>query len=147
MMPGSDPRRVVAAALVLACALASQRAHADPPLSSLGRVPVCGDAGDGAVQLHCPAFEPLPDIEVFRVPGRETTVLRFDFVFSEANRPNELAVFRADDQRGAVDGISPVESGYLAAALRRATVIFPAGSGPSLPDVTFRATGGDLLVS
>ena len=108
------------------------------------RVRRCGRWG--RVQLHCPAFEPLPDIEVFRVPGRETTVLRFDFVFSEANRPNELAVFRADDQRGAVDGISPVETGYLAAALRRATVIFPAGSGPSLPDVTFRATGGDLLV-
>ena len=107
---------------------------------------MCGDAGDGAVELHCPAFEPLPDIEVFRVPGQATTVLRFDFVFSEANRPNELAFFRADDQRGAVDGVSPVEPGYLAAALRRATVIFPAGSGPSVPDVTLRATGGDLLV-
>ena len=141
----STKGRLLGAAVALAFGVSSPAVRADPPLSSLGRAPVCGDAGEGTAELRCRAFEPVPDIEVFRVPGEASAALHFDFVFSEANRPNELAVFRVDDQRGVVEGLSPVEPGYVAAALRRATVIFVAGADPSVEDAVVRARGGELL--
>src|SRR5262245_45778663 len=54
---------VLASALVLA---GPRLAWADPPVSALPRLPVCGDQDAGTVQLKCPDFVPIPDIEVFR---------------------------------------------------------------------------------
>lgn len=107
---------------------------------------MCGDQGAGGVQLKCPDFVPIPDVEVFRVPGEGPVDLQFAFVFSEVSRPNELGVFRVDEVKGTVGGLSPAEPGYLRAALGTSSVLFPAGSDASAPDVTVGATGGDLLV-
>src|SRR5262245_9364960 len=126
--------------------LAPQRAYADPPFASLGRVPVCGDQGNGTAQLRCPDFTPIPDIQVFQVPGHGPVDVTFSFVFSEVSRPNELGYFRVDDRNGTIDGVSPAESGYLSKALAKASVVFPAGSDAATPDVRMRVTGGDLLV-
>jgi Domain of unknown function (DUF4114)/Thrombospondin type 3 repeat len=138
---------------VLACSLAAAlglvaagRAEADPPSSALPRVPVCGDQDDSSLQLKCADRAPIPDVEVFRVPGQGAVDLTFDFVFSEAAVPNELAVFRVDDLNGRVGTLSPAEPAYLAAALARAQTVFPAGSNAFTADGTVRAAGGDLLV-
>jgi RNA polymerase sigma factor (sigma-70 family) len=119
---------------------------ADPPTASLGRVPVCGDQGDGTAQLKCADLAPIPDIEVFRVPGQGAVDLTFDFVFAEVAAPNELGFFRVDDLNGTVGRVSPAETGYLAGALARAAMVFPAGSTPTGADTTVRASGGDMLV-
>jgi hypothetical protein len=144
-------RRVLPAFSVCAFAgamglLASQPARADPPISGLRRVPVCGDQGDSSVELKCPDFVPVPDIQVFRVPGRGPVDLTFDFVFAEVSVSNELGMFRVDDLNGSVDRLSPDEPGYLGAAIARARVLFPYGSDPSVPDATVRMTGGDIVV-
>jgi Domain of unknown function (DUF4114)/IPT/TIG domain len=139
--------RVVAAVIAAATwVLLPHVSRADPPIPPLARVPVCGDQGDGSIQLKCPDFALIPEVEVFRVPGTGTVDVSFDFVFSEVSRPNELGMFRVDDQRGTIATSSPAEAGYLPLALGRSTVIFPAGSDASTPDVTLRASGGDLLV-
>jgi hypothetical protein len=119
---------------------------ADPPAASLGRVPVCGDQGDGTAQIKCADLVPIPDVEVFRVPGEGAVELAFEFVFAEAGTPNELGFFRVDDPNGTVERMSPAETGYLPAALARAATIFPAGSTPAVADATVRAGGGDFLV-
>ena len=93
-------------------------AWADPPVSALPRLPVCGDQDTSPVQLKCADFVPIPDIEVFRVPGQGPIDLTFDFVFSEASVPNELDVFQVDDLNGRIGTVSPAEAGYLPAALR-----------------------------
>src|SRR5262245_65411995 len=111
--------------------LAPQRAGADPPFASLGRVPVCGDQGNGTAQLRCPDFAPIPDIQVFQVPGHGPVDVTFSFVFSEVSRPNELGYFRVDDRNGTIDGVSPAENGYLPTALAQASVIFASGSDAS----------------
>jgi hypothetical protein len=121
-------------------------AWADPPLPALPRVPVCGDQDSSPVTLKCADFVPLPDIEVFRVPGQGPIDLTFDFVFSEASVPNELDVFQVDDPNGRIGNLSPAEAGYLPAALARAQTLFPYGSDASVADHTIRVTGGDLLV-
>src|SRR5262249_28738145 len=87
-------------------------ASADPPLQSLSRLPVCGDQGDGTARLRCPDFLPIPEIQLFEVPGRGPVDAVFSFVFSEAAVPNELGVFRVDDPNGTIEGLSPVEPGY-----------------------------------
>jgi hypothetical protein len=109
-------------------------------------VPVCGDQDAGPVQLKCADFVRIPDIEVFQVPGQAPIDLTFDFVSAEASVPNELDVFRLDDQNGRVGSLSPAEPGYLTAALARAQTIFASGSDASAPDRTLRFNGGDLLV-
>lgn len=137
------------AALALAATvavLAPGATRADPPLASLTRLPVCGDQGDGSVQLRCPDLDALPEVQVFRVPGTGPVDLRFDFVFSEVSRPNELGVFRVDDLRGTLGGASPAEAAYLPAAFANATIVFPAGTSARDPDTTLRVAGGDLLV-
>ena len=121
-------------------------AWADPPVSALPRLPVCGDQDTSPVQLKCADFVPIPDIEVFRVPGQGPIDLTFDFVFSEASVPNELDVFQVDDLNGRIGTVSPAEAGYLPAALARARTLFPSGSDASVADTTIRVTGGDLLV-
>jgi uncharacterized protein DUF4114/thrombospondin type 3 repeat protein len=121
-------------------------ASADPPLSVLPRLPVCGDQDASSVELKCPDFVPIPDVEVFRVPGEGAIDLTFDFVFSEASVPNELDVFRVDDLNGRVDDLSPAEAGYMQAAFARAQTVFPTGSDAFVADRTIRVTGGDLLV-
>jgi Domain of unknown function (DUF4114)/Thrombospondin type 3 repeat len=121
-------------------------AWADPPVSALPRLPVCGDQDAGTVQLKCPDFVPIPDIEVFRVPGQGPIDLTFDFVFAEAAVPNELDVFQVDDLNGRIGNLSPAEAGYLAAAFARAQTVFPFGSDASVADKTIRVSGGDLLV-
>ncbi len=140
--------RVRSLALIAAAIgiVAPRAGRADPEIPSLVRLPVCGDQGAGGVQLKCPDFVPIPDVEIFRVPGEGPVELQFAFVFAEASVPNELGVFRVDEARGAVEGLSPAEPGYLRAALGKSSVIFPAGSDASVPDVTVGATGGDLLV-
>src|SRR5262249_11136113 len=134
---------VVAGALNWAIA---HPAWADPPVSALPRLPVCGDQDAGSVQLKCPDFVPIPDIEVFRVPGQGPIDLTFDFVFAEAAVPNELSVFQVDDLNGRVGNLSPAEAGYLPAAVARAQTVFPFGSDAFVPDQTIRVSGGDLLV-
>ena len=121
-------------------------AWADPPVSALPRLPVCGDQDTSPVQLKCADFVPIPDIEVFRVPGRGPSDLTFDFVFSEASVPNELDAFQVDDLNGRIGTLSPAEPGYLPAALARAQTLFPSGSDASVADRTIHVTGGDLLV-
>src|SRR5262245_43986640 len=133
--------------LVLAAlAIAPQVTRADPAVASLGRVPVCGDQGNGTARLRCADFTAIPDIQVFQVPGRGPVDVTFSFVSSEVSRPNELGLFRVDDRNGTIDAVSPAESGYLPKALAKAAVIFPAGSDAATPDVRMRVTGGDLLV-
>ena len=93
MMPGRDPRRLVAAVLVLVCALASHRAHADPPLSSLGRVPDvrrCGRWGRTAALPRIRAaagYRGVPRTW----PGDDCPALRLRVLRSQP--ANELAVF------------------------------------------------------
>ena len=120
-------------------------AQADPNVATLPRLPVCGDEGDGTAELQCAAFDVLPDIQTFRVPGSDPVDLTFDFVFSEAAFPNELGLFRVDDVRGAIDGLSPAEPGYLAAAWARAEVVFASGSDATSPDAVLPLRGGDIL--
>jgi hypothetical protein len=124
----------------------ARRAWADPLVSSLQRVPVCGDQEVAPVQLKCADFAPIPDIEVFRVPGQGAVDLTFDFVFSEAAVPNELGLFRVDALDGRVGNLSPAEPGYLAAALARAQTVFASGSDAFVAGRTVRVDGGDLLV-
>jgi hypothetical protein len=121
-------------------------AWADPPVSALPRLPVCGDQDASSLALKCADFVPIPDLEVFRVPGQGPIDLTFDFVFSEASVPNELDVFQVDDLNGRIANLSPAEAGYLPAALARAQTIFPSGSDASAADRTIRMAGGDLLV-
>jgi hypothetical protein len=121
-------------------------AWADPPVSALPRLPVCGDQDAGPVILKCADFAPIPDIQVFRVPGQGGIDLTFDFVFAEAAVPNELDVFRVDDLNGRVGTLSPAEAGYLPAAFARAQTVFPSGSDAFVADRTIHMTGGDLLV-
>src|SRR5262245_32184865 len=139
-------RRTPAAVAFAVFVLAPHLTRADPPIQSLSRAPVCGDEGNGTAQLRCPDFAPIPEIQVFQVPGRGAIDVQFSFVFSQASVPNELGVFRVDDPSGTIDGLSPAESGYLPAAFARASVVFPSGSDASTPDVQMRVTGGDLLV-
>src|SRR5262245_10413985 len=120
-------------------------AFADPPLQSLIRLPICGDQGDGTARLRCPDFAPIPEIQLFEIPGRGPVDAVFSFVFSEAAVPNELGVFRVDDPNGTIEGLSPVEPGYLPAALGRASVLFPYGSNAFTPDVRLPVIGGDVL--
>ena len=70
-------RFVIAAALVAGVA-AAHPAWADPPLSSLPRMPVCGDQSAGPVQLKCRDFVPIPDVQVFQVPGQGPIDLTFN---------------------------------------------------------------------
>jgi len=142
----SPASRVVIAAALVAGLAAAHPAWADPPLSSLPRMPVCGDQSAGPVQLKCPDFVPIADLQVFQVPGQGPIDLTFNFVFAEAAVPNELDVFQLDDQNGRIGSLSPAEPGYLAAALARAQTIFPSGSDASAPNKTLRFNGGDLLV-
>jgi hypothetical protein len=108
-------------------------------------MPICGDQGDGTAQLKCPTPTPLHDIQMFRVPGTGPVDLPVDFVFAEANLPNELLFFRVDDARGTIGTLSPAETGYLEAAFDRAEIIFAKGSTPATPDATLHVTGGDLI--
>src|SRR4030095_10813648 len=148
----SRTQRFLTGALVL-CTIAgamevanARRAWADPLVSSLQRVPVCGDQEVAPVQLKCADFATIPDIEVFRVPGQGAVDLTFDFVFSEAAVPNELGLFRVDALDGRVGNLSPAEPGYLAAALARAQTVFASGSDAFVAGRTVRVDGGDLLV-
>src|SRR5262245_12894947 len=142
----SPASRVVIAAALVAGLAAAHPAWADPPLSSLPRMPVCGDQSAGPVQLKCPDFVPIADLQVFQVPGQGPIDLTFNFVFAEAAVPNELDVFQLDDQNGRIGLLSPAEPAYLAAALARAQTIFPSGSNAFTADRTIGAAGGDLLV-
>lgn len=138
---------LIACAVATAIGLVTSRpAWADPPLSALQRVPVCGDQDQSSVQLKCADFVPIPDIEVFRMPGQGGVDMTFDFVFSEVSVPNELGFFRVDDLNGRVGNLSPAEPGYLSAAFARAQNVFPYGSDAFVADATVRATGGDILV-
>lgn len=143
-------RRGGAAAVALACTLLPGgfpgAAWADPATGALGRVPVCGDQGDGAVELKCGSLVPIPDVQVFRVPGSGPVDLTLDFVFAEVGAPNELGYVRVDDVNGTVDRLSPVEPGYLAAAFARAAIVFPAGADATVADRTVRVAGGDVLM-
>src|SRR5262245_14796988 len=144
---GSLPQALVMCVLATALAWTGPRpAWGDPPVSALPRLPVCGDQGTSSVQLKCPDFVPIPDIEVFRVPGQGPVDLTFNFVFAEAAVPSELDVFTVDDLNGRVGNLSPAEVGYLPAAFARAQTVFPFGSDASTPDETIRVSGGDLLV-
>ena len=109
-------------------------------------MPVCGDQSLGPVQLKCPDFVPIPDLQIFQVPGQGPIDLTFNFVFAEAAVPNELDVFQLDDQNGRIGSLSPAEPGYLAAALARAQTIFPSGSDATAPNRTLRFNGGNLLM-
>ena len=128
------------------CAGHACSSWADPPIAALGRVPVCGDQGDGTAQLRCPDLVPIRDIEIFHVPGQGPVDLTFDFVFAEAAARNELRFFRVDDLNGTVGRRSPAETGYMAAALARSAMVFAGGVDPTVADMTLTATGGDLLV-
>jgi hypothetical protein len=119
---------------------------ADPVIPSAARLPVCGDQGDGTARTRCPDLVSIPDIEVFQVPGQGPVDVVFDFVFAEVSAPNELGFFRVDDVNGTVGRLSPEEPGYLASALSRAAILFPAGATPAAPDATVRLNGGDILV-
>lgn len=130
------------AVLVLMFALRSI-AGADPAPATLPRLPICVQ-GDGAVVLQCAELAPLPEIEVFQVPGAGAVDVTFAFTYSEAVRWNELGYFLVDSSDGVVAGTAPQERGYAAAALRRASVIFPAGSFFTASTVRF--TGGDRVV-
>jgi hypothetical protein len=118
----------------------------DPMVPSATRLPICGDQGDGTARTQCPDLTPIPDIETFQLPGHGPLDVTFDFVFAEVSAPNELGFFRVDDVNGTVGRMSPAEPGYLAAALSRATILFPAGSTPAAAPVTVRLNGGDILV-
>jgi hypothetical protein len=109
-------------------------------------MPVCGDQSAGPVQLKCPDFVSIPDVQVFQVPGQGPIDLTFNFVFAEAAVPNELDVFQLDDQNGRIGSLSPAEPGYLAAALARAQTIFPSGSDAAAPNKTLRFNGGGLAL-
>ncbi len=146
VMKPALPRLTMCALAVAMGLAASCPAWADPAVSLLPRLPVCGDQDQSSTQLECTDFVPIPDIEVFRVPGQGPTDLTFDFVFSEASVPNELGVFRLDDLNGRVGDLSPAEPGYLSAALARAQTLFPSGSDAFVADKTIRVSGGDLLV-
>lgn len=136
----------LAMAAAIAVLVAVHPVWADPMVASATRLPVCGDQDDGTVRTACPDLVPIPDIEVFQAPGQGPVDVVFDFVFSEATVANELGFFRVDDANGTVGRVSPAEPGYLAAALSRARVVFPAGSTPTIPDETVRLNGGDILV-
>src|SRR5262245_66275685 len=78
------PTRLRVGSLILVFALAAAMgllasgvAEADPPASTLPRVPVCGDQDDSSLQLKCSDRVPIPDIEVFQVPGNGPVDLTF----------------------------------------------------------------------
>jgi len=142
--------RITALALVLSVMHAgpaiAQRLP-DPPLP-LPRLPISGDqdGSESPLTMRSPDFEAIPQVQLFRAPGTGPVTLRFDFVFREASFGNELCVFRVDDPSGAVDGLQPGTPGYLAAALKRTTIVFPSGSTANTPDASVPVNGGDLLV-
>jgi len=112
-------------------------------------MPICGDqdGSESPLVLNCPNFVPLTDVQTFQVLGLASPVeLRFDFVFREALFNNELGFFTVDDATGSIGELKPGDPGYLAAALDRATIIFPSGSTAFTPDVTLPFNGGDILV-
>jgi len=66
---------LVMGVLANALAFAGPRlAWADPPVFALPRLPVCGDQDAGTVQLKCPDFVPIPDIESFACPARVRSI-------------------------------------------------------------------------
>jgi hypothetical protein len=56
--------------------------------------------------------------------GTNNTILKFTKVSAQSRDANEIAAFTVDDDLGSINGIKPGESGYLAAALDRAQVVF-----------------------
>jgi hypothetical protein len=71
--------------------------------------------------------------------------VQFDFPFRGALFNNELGLFKVDSASGVVEGLKPGDSGYLASAFKRATIIFPSGSDAFTPDVKLQLNGGDIL--
>lgn len=121
--------------------------YADPVLP-LPRMPIAGDQ-DGSetpLVLRAPGFDPVTDVQNFRVPGDGAVEISFDFVFREAGYNNEFGFFRVDAPSGEIDGLNPNDAGYLAVALARAGVVFPSGSTAYTSDVTKIVNGGDILV-
>src|SRR5262245_39689754 len=87
-----------------------------------------------------------PVNDLFVVPGAvgAATTLRFDYCSRDAALPSEMGVIRVDDARGTVNGLAPGSSGYIAAALARAQVLFAPGASPGARQ-NFSFTGGGLL--
>jgi hypothetical protein len=85
-----------------------------------------------------------PNVQTFQIPGTGPVNYTFDFVFREAGYNNEFGFFPVDSA-GHVDGLSPGDPGYLAAALSRARIVFPSGSTASTPDVTIQMDGREFL--
>jgi hypothetical protein len=118
---------------------------ADPPLSPSSGLPVCGDQGTPGDESdpfllgsNCHQYVPSPNLQLFQVPAGASQ-LAFDFVYRGGLFNNELAVFKVDDATGAIDGLHPGDTGYLAAAFLRARVIFASGADASTGDVTLNS--------
>ncbi|WP_373541312.1 Calx-beta domain-containing protein [Chamaesiphon sp.] len=56
--------------------------------------------------------------------GTAKTLLKFTKIASPSSELSEIAAFVVDDDLGSINGIKPGESGYLAAAIGRASTIF-----------------------
>lgn len=90
------------------------------PGSSLVSLPrssrVSQSVETGAELIHIAA-------DVFRVfePASAASTLQIRIAQSDSPSVNELAVFRVDDAQGRIDGLLPGDSGYLQAALARAS--------------------------
>lgn len=124
----------------------SRPLFADPPLDPPLILPICGDEDEYNVIERCTELTLLRDVQLYRVPGTNTEVTTYDFVYRDAYLFNELGFFYVDDQAGRIDGKLPGEAGYAAAALNRAVIIFPGGSNPFTQDKVITMDSGRLLI-
>ena len=130
-------------------------ASADLPATS--QLAVCGDQDNPANSLdpltfNCDRYTPVANLQLYQVPAG-ASALTVDFVYRLADFNNELAAFKVDDATGAIGLLHPGDSGYLAAALARAGVIFASTSNAFTADATVSSLpltgdlhGGDYLV-
>jgi uncharacterized repeat protein (TIGR01451 family) len=107
-------------------------------------LPYCGDQEDGTEVTDCLEYELDPSVQFYRVSGTGPVTLTFDYIVRLAGFGNELVLFRVDDGLGAIDGISPGETGYPDRVLERARAVFPSGSTASAPDAEIDVRGGEI---
>jgi len=139
-------RLLLVVAVLLATWTAGNTVYADPPLP-LRSMPICGDqdGSESPFVLNCSDLIPSPNVQTYQVPGGGTIDVQFDFPFRGALFNNELGFFKVDSPSGVVEGLNPGDPGYLASALKRATIIFPSGSDAFTPDVRLQVNSGDIL--
>jgi hypothetical protein len=139
-------RLLLVTVILLTTWTAGNTVYADPPLPLL-RMPICGDqdGSESPVVYNCPNLVPSPNVQTYQVPGSGIIDVRLDFILREATLNNELGFFKVDSASGVVEGLKSGDPGYLAAAFKRATIIFPSGSDAFTSDVKLQVNSDDIL--